>query len=328
MESIWSLLICLSGGAFFLLILSALIKYFSDYSAEARFIKSEIACAENSKDLAFYKTELKVMRLCLIPGLTPERVLRLFNKKDNASKSDGITAMLLPAVVGIIVCSVCLTTATYAWFTASVSTSAQTIKAADYSAEIEITSESEDITPENTDNGYTFTLPEGESTIKITAAGTASTGYCVIQSETDSYHTKQLAPGQTLSVKINVASETDFTLRCEWGSYSGEPYFKNDGDSLTLSKIDDPAAPDTDTAGQKLSPAPNGETSKDEPVKSNANSKAETAVSSAASTSSAVSDTEESLDNNSGDTAADSDIVSDTSSAGSTTADTDDVSGD
>ncbi len=131
--------------------------------------------------------------------------------------------MLLPSIIGILLCAACLGGCTFAWFTATASSnSVAEIEAASYTVSSVINNEGGEEVGINHDGSYT--LAAGSYTVTLSAAGTASSGYCVFDYQTaaDAY-TEQIASNTTVTVSITVAEGGDVltVLPC-WGTSTAE----------------------------------------------------------------------------------------------------------
>ncbi len=143
-----------------------------------------------------------------------------------AKQPDRLTAMLLPSVLAILLCMVCLCEMTWAWFSSTQKGEIAPIKSAEY--EIVVSVKDGDTPLSVTDN--TVELREGLSyTVKMVASGTASTGFCVL-SYTPSgeggnpdgvrLHTAQIASGVTFSFTLKATSDLTLTFSPQWGTSS------------------------------------------------------------------------------------------------------------
>lgn len=71
----------------------------------------------------------------------------LYIPRHSKSTDENILRLLVPSLLGILLCMICLAGTTWAWFTASVQTQPQTIEAANYDIAVSITNESGDFVP-------------------------------------------------------------------------------------------------------------------------------------------------------------------------------------
>lgn len=148
-----------------------------------------------------------------------------YNSKYTSVSDDNIIRLLIPSLLGIAVCIICLFGTTWAWFTATVSVATATIQAADYDIDVVITDNeltSEDKTVSSDEGVYmlsTKTLGNGY-TVRITAKGTASTGYCLIN---DEMATVQLKPGESIQFTLYPEEDNElYTFVSYWGTYAGD----------------------------------------------------------------------------------------------------------
>ena len=134
--------------------------------------------------------------------------------------------MLMPSLLGTVVCMICLMGTTWAWFADNVTTSIQSIKAADYS----ITVDMED-GEELEDGTYSFShMTEGKGyQITVTANGSASTGYFKI-SGPDGFlplYSTQMAPGEVMTFTFYPSITGVYDFESAWGTYSGGNTLQN-----------------------------------------------------------------------------------------------------
>ncbi len=143
--------------------------------------------------------------------------------KINDLKKD-IFFILLPTVLGIVLCAACLAGTSYAWFTASSTASSQTITTAEYSAEVTVAADGERL-PEI---GGVYSLAAGKTyTVTLAATGNASTGYCVVTLGGESFHTvafpsEALTDG-ILTLFLVINEDTTLTVTPQWGLSSKLP---------------------------------------------------------------------------------------------------------
>ncbi len=161
------------------------------------------------------------------------------------TKSDNkdIISLLLPSLLGIILCMFFVVSSTYAYFVASIPPSQHKIEAANFDVLVEVSvtdSSSGDnliLTPE-ADGTYYI---EGNKTynVIVTAQGSASTGYCIMLAQIDGntasnkYYTNQIAQDTSLTFLL----ESDQDIHCSfvpsWGTYSGT-YDISNGDIFQI----------------------------------------------------------------------------------------------
>ncbi len=151
---------------------------------------------------------------------------RLFYQGKHIRKEnkDNLTALLLPSMLGIFACVVCLMGMTFAWFSATQETQTQTIQAANYSASVLIDGEAA---------SETAALAIGTHTVSITADGTATTGYFVIEYGDQKLHTAQVGKDGTISFTFEVNEAVTLNITPQWGT-SAKPEDEKikEGDTL------------------------------------------------------------------------------------------------
>ncbi len=148
---------------------------------------------------------------------------RLFYKSKHTKKetSGNLTAMLLPSILGIIICAICLMGSTWAWFTATQSTETQTIQAANYTVIIKLND-----TQYNTNT--VISLEKNTYTVTLTASGDASTGYCKVKIGNTEKLTQQfpsdIYPEKSITFTLVVNEATTVEFIPWWGSSIVENY--------------------------------------------------------------------------------------------------------
>ena len=102
---------------------------------------------------------------------------------------ENIMQLLMPSILGMLICMVCLAGATWAWFTATTTVSVPPVSAAYFDVQVTIGNDLQ--TPESSDSEHMYTIDGGENyKIELTATGNASIGgYCVITIGENTYYT-------------------------------------------------------------------------------------------------------------------------------------------
>ncbi len=220
------LLLILFGGVFALLMIAWLGKYLADYFADIKYVKTEARRAYDWKEYVYWRRELSALRWSIIPGLTPhivKAIKRFFYRGKHAEKeekSDGFTSMLMPSVLGICICAVCLAGSTFAWFTASQSTATQTIQAANYNVTTVVTISNE--TPISEQNGVYHLEKDTTYEVTLTAKGDATTGYCILDFGGSKAYTDQIAKGTSITINLKMNESATLEITAVWGTYAGD----------------------------------------------------------------------------------------------------------
>lgn len=102
----------------------------------------------------------------------------------------GLFRLLAPSVAGLLACVVCLCATSWAWFSASVTAAATTIRTASYTVEISVSPDAT-VTPVN-NGAFKIALAAGDNTITLTPTGNATKGYCLVEYNGTTYCTDQL----------------------------------------------------------------------------------------------------------------------------------------
>lgn len=166
--------------------------------------------------------------------------------------------LILPSVLGIILCMICLCGTTWAWFSGVMATGTATVQAANYTVEAEITGHISGEVKPNADGSFPLS-PDDTYQVKLTIGGTATetSGYCKVTMPTgEVYYTASMRNGDTISFSVT-NTEGDFTVLALWGTYSGEVTL-GEGETITgsaqppetnsVEPADTTAAPETTEA--------------------------------------------------------------------------------
>ncbi len=133
-------------------------------------------------------------------------------------KKPDIYLLLLPYIIGILACLVCLAGSTFAWYTACAETGENSISLSNFMITAEIDGVSAD------ENGV-YTLPAGEYELKLVSSGTATGGFAILRFGGDSstdVHTAPISTGNTITIKLTVNSDTTLRVIGSWGTSSAE----------------------------------------------------------------------------------------------------------
>ena len=142
---------------------------------------------------------------------------------------DRLPHILAPSVIGIILCTICLCGASWAWFTASTSTGAANIQSATYTVSV-TAKQGETVISPTIENGITTVRfsAAGTYTVTLTPTGTAKTGYCKLTFDGTGYYTPQLV-SERFTFTVNAVADTALTVTPQWGTYSGAATIQNGG---------------------------------------------------------------------------------------------------
>lgn len=143
--------------------------------------------------------------------------------KHSKPTDENILRLLMPSVIGIALCMVCLAGSTWAWFSASVQTAPQTIEAANFDISAAVT----DASDQPVSSGQPL---EAGKTYKVTltAAGNApSGGYCEVKGGAVPLYTETILPDRSLTFTLIPETDAVYTFTAIWGRYSGEPDITN-----------------------------------------------------------------------------------------------------
>ncbi|QFK70025.1 hypothetical protein F7984_01465 [Pradoshia sp. D12] len=152
--------------------------------------------------------------------------MKLLYKYKLVKESSSTVKMLMLSLLGIILCITCLMGTTWSWFNDNVTTSIQSIKAANYSITVDIQDR------EALEDGkYNLSeMIEGKGyMVTVKASGSASTGYFRI-SGPDGFaplYSTQLAPGEDITFTFYPSITGEYSFESAWGTYIGENTIKD-----------------------------------------------------------------------------------------------------
>ena len=153
--------------------------------------------------------------------------------------------IMLSSIFGILICGICLAGLTWAWFTSSISSTANTITAAKFTVNISVI-EKETNTPltrTEEDGAYKYGLTAGKKyTVTVKASGSATTGYCKVElklsdNNIKTYRTIQLYPAggqgkpQSVDFTVDAAQDLVLTITPQWGTFAKEQSERLIGDT-------------------------------------------------------------------------------------------------
>ena len=134
--------------------------------------------------------------------------------------------LLLPSVLGMILCAAMLVGTSWAWFVSSVHVP-QTMTVANFYVTPVIVDEEGTLVERTAEGSYSL---RGNTTyqIALTASSTASGGYCIVRCGEQTYYTEQIFRAGVLSFTITPDVDTNCSFVAMWGSYAGEPNLVNE----------------------------------------------------------------------------------------------------
>lgn len=214
--------------------------YFANWREDVKHIKNELRDSDTESEYNYWKYELYAAYLSLIPGISIKTAKKAFSrfrtcrhtKKIKKNNKDIIFKTLLPSVLCICICAICLLGSTYAWFNAYVASPATTLKAANYNVEVNITCGGSALSLNG--NGYDLSA-DTIYTATLNAMGNASTVYCSFEFMNKSNptqlimqkHTQQFTPGDKITFNFKTNADTYLVVVPQWGTSSQTDVFVN-----------------------------------------------------------------------------------------------------
>lgn len=127
------------------------------------------------------------------------------------------------SVLTLLTCCVIFCSATFAWFTSSRGAGIAPITAASYAVSVTADGQGLGMCDSRMPVSYTCPLTADDThTIVLTYAGTAETGYCVINAGGRTYSTVQINSGESITLTVKAAAGEVITFSANWGVYQGE----------------------------------------------------------------------------------------------------------
>lgn len=138
---------------------------------------------------------------------------------------ENIKNLMLPSLIGIVVCATCLVGLTMAWFSANVQTAPQRLTAASFSVTAEITKASGANTGYRIETGehgaMVFVFQEaGDYTVNLTAHG-GGNGWCRITAGDAAYDTRSFRDRFSFKVQASGEGTGRCALSPAWGIHDG-----------------------------------------------------------------------------------------------------------
>lgn len=155
---------------------------------------------------------------------------------DNKLTDKAFSRAIFTSIFSIIICLVCLCSATWAWFTESVEFVGGTLKAGECLLTITVTDDS-DQALDNISNGVLLDANK-DYTVTLSLPKDSTSGYCMIETTNDVYysdfifsHDSDTPEVISFTVKTESAQTVKFIKR--WGIYSGDVDVKK-GETLII----------------------------------------------------------------------------------------------
>ena len=146
--------------------------------------------------------------------------------------------LVLTSILSVLLCVVCLSAATYAWFTVTTYGMNNTIHAADgCDLTATVDKDATQIIVVDTDEAVKIDDAEGVYTVTLELPRGSASGYLVITVDGEDYYSDYLrrddVADQTITFTLNVQSVKDVTFTARWGIYSCDCDVKN-GETLNI----------------------------------------------------------------------------------------------
>ncbi len=251
------IIICLLAFAVMLALFLAVIMRRCIYNfREIRIFKVELNRAENLDEYAHWKREISALRWSSVTGLSPRKVKRIkknlkvmFGSENKVS--DTAMSLVMPSVLGICICAVCLAGSSYAWFTASQDVSSGNISSARYEVVSTVTQDDVSTSTRSGQTEYKF-YANHTYTVTLKANEDAPTGYCIITFKPSgdgaavTHITQQfpsaIYPSNEIEFKVTVYEDVTMTISSSWGSSASTGEKLDDNEIITFGTPPEPQA--------------------------------------------------------------------------------------
>lgn len=210
------------------LLVAKLVSFFRAFAADTRSICQKMRCVESYAEYRHWKDELRCHYLCLIPFVNKKNVTRVYrfffpggDRAMAVERRSSVVLPLMPSILGICICMVCICSMTWAWYAANVPSPLQKMTVAHYAVTVEsVTAEGVPVVSEK--GGYALSAGTAY-TVTLRADGTVQEcgGYCLIESNESeaTYYTQSILPGSSITVVFTPADTGTYTFTGVWGSH-------------------------------------------------------------------------------------------------------------
>lgn len=247
------------------LLIAKLTSFGRAFAEKARYICYEMDWAGSYEEYRRWRGELRCHYLCLIPFVSEKNVMRVyrlfFHRGDHAKKEerkDSLVPLLMPSILGVCICLVCVCGMTWAWYSANLQTSPQKMTAAYYTVVVESVTDKTANTPvaHSADGSYDLATGNAYSiTLKASGSVTECGGYCLIERGDAKYYTQSFKANERITIDFTPGTGGAYTFTGVWGSHpievtaaeiinaAAEGTEKNPADEIDNSVIsDDPSS--------------------------------------------------------------------------------------
>ena len=220
-------------------LVARLTSFLKHFALETRCICREMDHADSYEDYWKWRVALRCHYLMLIPFVNKKNVTRvyrrIFHKRDHTKKKerrDSLVPLLLPSILGVCFCMICVCGMTWAWYSASVEAPAQKITAAYY--EVKVISVVNIVDGEKVESdGSGYMLKDNCTyTVVLKADGTAKEcgGYCLIETGETKLYTQTFKPDEEIRIMLKPEIGGMYAFTGIWGSlppHVGTDYLNN-----------------------------------------------------------------------------------------------------
>ncbi len=244
------------------LIVAELSNFFDRFNEETRRIAYKMRRAQDSDEYLYWQSRLRRHYIRLLPFISEKTAGRIYSRlfkkpkhcaEESTAKehSDGLFHILAPSVLSICLCAICLCGMSWAWFTATGNTAVSTIQAATYTVGVEVKKANGEavVDPpieETTSNGVTtktvYFSKKGEYIVTLTANGSASQGYFIVDMGGDNGIAAQIVQkGNRVSFNVKAGEGDTVKITPKWINESGnlpENYTELENKTYTLARYE------------------------------------------------------------------------------------------
>lgn len=141
-------------------------------------------------------------------------------RKQEKATDANIMQLLMPSVLGIIICLVCLAGMTWAWFTDTGEVSAALLRSAQHKVQVEIKDDATETEVKSGGNGE-YTLQVNTLyyvTLKVEKS-TSKGGFSAVSVDGDTYYTERMQKGDSITFTV-CSSEGKITVVSGWEPFT------------------------------------------------------------------------------------------------------------
>lgn len=211
------------------LLATKLVSFFRTFAEDARFLCHKMNHTTSYTEYRRCRDELRCRYLRLIPFVNERNVgsvYRFFFQRGDRAKQEvcrsSVVPALMPSILGICICIVCICGMTWAWYAANIQSPLQKMTVACYEVTVDSITDRDATVVAEEGGGYSLAANTAY-TVVLKAAGTVQEcgGYCLIESSESEtvYYTQSILPGKSITIEFTPDEKGTYTFTGVWGSH-------------------------------------------------------------------------------------------------------------